>query len=59
MMIVGAAVQKFGPNLDAEQQILLAVSDILIEAYIAESTLLRVKKMLIVLASLRRNVKSK
>lgn len=44
MMIVGSAVQKFGPNLDAEQQILLAVSDILIETYIAESTLLRVEK---------------
>ena len=44
MMIVGAAVQKFGPNLDAEQQILLAVSDILIETYMAESTLLRVEK---------------
>jgi len=39
MMIVGSAVQKFGPNLDAEQQILLAVSDILIETYMAESTL--------------------
>jgi hypothetical protein len=44
MMIVGSAVQKFGPNLDAEQQILLAVSDILIETYVAESTLLRVEK---------------
>ena len=44
MMIVGSAVQKFGPNLDAEQQILLAVSDILIETYMAESTLLRVEK---------------
>ena len=44
MLIVGSAVQKFGPNLDAEQQILLAVSDILIETYMAESTLLRVEK---------------
>lgn len=44
MLIVGAAVQKFGPNLDAEQQILLAVSDVLIETYLAESAILRVEK---------------
>lgn len=44
LMIVGSAVQKFGPNLDAEQQVLLAISDILIETYMAESTLLRVEK---------------
>lgn len=44
LMIMGSAIQKFGPNLDAEQQILMAVSDILIETYMVESAILRVEK---------------
>jgi len=44
LMIAGSAVQKFGPELEAHQQILLAAADILIEIYMAESTLLRTEK---------------
>src|SRR5690606_40774179 len=44
LMVVGAAVQKFGPELEAHQQLLIAASDILIEIYMAESTLLRAEK---------------
>ena len=44
LMVAGAGVQKFGPKLDAEQQTLMAISDILIETYMAESALLRVEK---------------
>jgi hypothetical protein len=43
-MITGAAVQKFGPKFDTEQQIILALSDILIEIYMAESAILRTEK---------------
>ena len=43
-MVAGAAVQKFGPDLDAHQQLLIAASDILIEIYMAESTILRTEK---------------
>jgi alkylation response protein AidB-like acyl-CoA dehydrogenase len=43
-MIAGSAVQKFGQDLESHQQILLAAADILIEIYMAESTLLRTEK---------------
>ena len=45
LMVAGSAVQKFGPDLEAHQQLLLAASDMLIEIYIAESTLLRTEKL--------------
>ena len=44
LMTAGAAMQKFGPALEDNQQLLLAASDILIEIYMAESTLLRTEK---------------
>ncbi|MCB9425468.1 MAG: acyl-CoA dehydrogenase family protein [Flavobacteriales bacterium] len=44
-MIAGSAVQKYGVELDKEQQLLLSVADILIETYIAESALLRTEKL--------------
>lgn len=44
LMVAGAAVQKFGPDLEAHQQLLLAASDILIEIYMAESAILRTEK---------------
>ncbi len=44
LMIAGSAVQKFGQDLEEHQQILLAAADILIEIYMAESTLLRTEK---------------
>ena len=43
-MIAGAGVQKYGTDLEKHQQLLLAVSDILIEIYIAESAILRTEK---------------
>lgn len=45
LMVAGAAVQKFGPDLDAHQQLLMAASDMLIEIYMAESTVLRTEKL--------------
>ena len=44
LMIAGAAVQKYGQELEQHQQILLAAADILIEIYMAESALLRTEK---------------
>ncbi|MBG6129286.1 alkylation response protein AidB-like acyl-CoA dehydrogenase [Aquimarina sp. EL_43] len=44
LMVAGAAVQKFGPQLEDHQQLLLAASDILIEIYMAESAILRTEK---------------
>ena len=44
LMVAGAAVQKFGPDLEDHQQMLMAASDILIEIYMAESAILRAQK---------------
>ena len=43
-MVAGSAVQKFGPQLDEHQQLLMSASDILIQVYLAESALLRTEK---------------
>lgn len=44
LMVAGAAVQKFGTELEEHQQILMAASNILIEIYMAESAVLRAEK---------------
>jgi len=44
LMVAGAAVQKFGPELEEHQQLLIAAADILIEIYMAESAILRTEK---------------
>ncbi|MGB5942599.1 MAG: acyl-CoA dehydrogenase family protein [Leeuwenhoekiella sp.] len=44
LMVAGSAIQKYGPELEQHQQLLLAASDILIEIYMAESTILRTEK---------------
>ena len=44
LMVAGAAVQKFGPDLEQHQQLLVAAADILIEIYMAESAILRTEK---------------
>ncbi|WP_025741684.1 acyl-CoA dehydrogenase family protein [Aquimarina pacifica] len=44
LMVAGAAMQKFGAKLEEHQQLLMAASDILIEIYMAESTILRTEK---------------
>lgn len=46
LMVAGAAVQKFMMKLSEEQEILMNLADMLIEAYVAESTLLRVEKLI-------------
>ncbi len=45
LMVAGSAVQKYGADLDAHQQLLLAAADMLIEIYVAESTILRTEKL--------------
>lgn len=45
LMVAGSAVQKYGPALDEHQQLLMAASDMLIEIYMAESTILRTEKL--------------
>ncbi len=44
LMVAGSAVQKYGPELEKHQQLMMAASDILIEVYMAESTILRTEK---------------
>ncbi|WOC40512.1 acyl-CoA dehydrogenase family protein [Polaribacter sp. HL-MS24] len=44
LMIAGAAIQKFGPDLEEHQQLLIAASNILIEVYMVESAILRTEK---------------
>ena len=46
LMVAGAAVQKFMVKLSDEQEILMNLADMLIEGYVAESTLLRVEKLI-------------
>ena len=46
IMIAGAAVQKFMMKLSHEQEILMNVADMITEIYVAESTLLRVEKLI-------------
>ena len=45
LMVAGSAVQKYGTDLESHQQTLMAVSDILIEIYMAESVVLRTEKL--------------
>ena len=45
-MVAGAAVQKFMTNLGKQQEILMNVADMVIQTYVAESTLLRVEKLM-------------
>jgi alkylation response protein AidB-like acyl-CoA dehydrogenase len=45
LMIAGAAVQKLMMTLQKEQEILMNIADIIGSVYIAESTLLRVEKL--------------
>src|SRR5687768_3045107 len=46
LMVAGAAVQKFMMKLSEEQEVLMSLADMLIEGYVAESTLLRVEKLM-------------
>jgi len=44
LMVSGAAVQKYGPQLEDHQQLLISAADILIEIYMSESAILRTEK---------------
>lgn len=44
LMVAGSAVKKYGTELESNQQLLLAAADILIQVYLAESTILRTQK---------------
>ena len=44
-MVAGAALQKFGADLENHQQLILRASSILIEIYMAESAILRAEKI--------------
>lgn len=46
LMVAGAAVQKFMMKFSEQQEILMNLADMLIEIYVAESTLLRVEKLI-------------
>lgn len=45
LMVAGAALQKYGQEIEEHQQLMLACSDILIQIYMAESAILRAEKM--------------
>ncbi|NJB83770.1 acyl-CoA dehydrogenase family protein [Wenyingzhuangia aestuarii] len=45
LMIAGKAVEKFGMELEKQQEIVLCAAEILIEVYMAESTLLKTEKL--------------
>lgn len=46
LMVAGKAVEKFGMNVEEEQEVLMNAADILIETYVAESAVLRALKIL-------------
>tara|TARA_R110001583_G_scaffold11547_3_gene51986 strand:- start:665 stop:2449 length:1785 start_codon:yes stop_codon:yes gene_type:complete len=45
LLVAGAAAQKFMQKLNYEQEILMNISDIIMDCYLAESMLLRVQKL--------------
>ena len=45
LLTAGAAVQKLMTSLSKEQEVIMNIADMAIETYVAESTLLRVEKL--------------
>ena len=46
LMVAGAALQKYMDKIAKEEEVIMAVSDMLIEVYAAESALLRTEKLI-------------
>jgi alkylation response protein AidB-like acyl-CoA dehydrogenase len=46
LMVAGKAAETFGPTLNDEQEVLMHIADMLIEIYVAESTLLRTERLM-------------
>jgi hypothetical protein len=44
LLLLGKAFEKYGPEIDKNQQVLLSLSDLAIETYLSESTLKRTIK---------------
>jgi alkylation response protein AidB-like acyl-CoA dehydrogenase len=44
LMVAGAAIEKYGQDIEEKQQLLLSAANILIEIYMAESAILRTQK---------------
>ncbi len=44
LLLLGKAFEKYGPDIEKNQQVLLSLSDLAIEAYLSESTLKRTIK---------------
>ena len=44
LLLLGNSVEKFGPKIEERQQVLLSLSDMLIEIYFSESAILRTEK---------------
>ena len=44
LMVAGAGIEKYGPQIEEQQQLILNTADILIQIYMAESAILRTEK---------------
>ena len=45
-MVIAAAVEKFGKKINSEQELMLQLSNMIINTYVAESTILRTQKLI-------------
>jgi alkylation response protein AidB-like acyl-CoA dehydrogenase len=45
LLTIGTAYQRYGPELDKQQEILMNISDVIMETFAMESTMLRTRKL--------------